>query len=392
VQTWDYELTCLPVVVILLGAAMVGEGTVLGRVLTARWLQFFTAVGLTIFLVQEPVMLQLEQWNLLYFNTRLAWWVSTADFLLVSALAAWLLYRLVELPGYRARKLLQEMRRRQRAGERRLSAPPPRRLPDVVLRRPSGEPVHTGELAVERPLLVAIGPEGERRLGAQRFRLIAGDADGVVVAAREDEPTGAAGAEATLLLDPQRRLARALRLGGGLVEVAPGGQITAYNGEPADGGADHELAGPQAGEAVAAGRGPSPAEQAAGDAGDNLDATLGEYLLDELAPHEQQVVAAIYAHRRSERQTARELDLPAHAVRALRTEARAKAREQTLPFAESMLCEPAALAQAHTPAARREAVADHVSSCRACRAEFEQRVDRVLAAAGQMSELHALAS
>jgi hypothetical protein len=38
------------------------------------------------------------------------------------------------------------------------------------------------------------------------------------------------------------------------------------------------------------------------------------------------------------------------------------------------------------------AVADHVSSCRACRAEFEQRVDRVLAAAGQMSELHALAS
>ena len=62
--------------------------------------------------------------------------------------------------------------------------------------------------------------------------------------------------------------------------------------------------------------------------------------------------------------------------------AAAKAVELTLAFHEEMICEPAALAQADGPEARREAVRGHVAGCRSCRAEFAARVAVVLRHAG----------
>jgi peptidoglycan/LPS O-acetylase OafA/YrhL len=229
-STWDFELVGLGFVFMLAGATMVSERQLLNRVLTSRPAQFLALVGFTIFLVQEPVMLQLEQWNLINFGEASSFWLSTVAQILSAAFVAWLAYRFIEQPSYRLRRVFSELRSRQTAGERRRSGPAPRRLPDVVLRHPDGGTVPLREMVGSRPLLVAFGADGERRLAEQRFRLDAGEADALLIAADSDEerePEIHAHAAASVVFDPDHLLTRAINVQAVLLEVAPDGLITA---------------------------------------------------------------------------------------------------------------------------------------------------------------------
>jgi hypothetical protein len=147
------------------------------------------------------------------------------------ALVAWVAYRLIEQPAARLKKLLDELKTRQRAGERRRTGPAPRRLPDVVLQHPAGGPVALREMVGSRPLLVALGDEGKTRLAEQQFRINAGEADFLYV---DDDDEESARRGEHLVLDPEHSLARAINVPAVLLEVAPDGLITAlHEPEPA---------------------------------------------------------------------------------------------------------------------------------------------------------------
>jgi peptidoglycan/LPS O-acetylase OafA/YrhL len=230
-QTWYFEIIAIGIAGMLAGAAMLGERQILSRLLSIRPLQSLAAIGFTIFLVQEPVMLQLEQWNLVYFQSKSSFWISTVALVATCALVAWIAYRLVEEPGYRLKRLFGDLRARQQAGERRRTGPAPRRLPDLVLRHPAGGPVALREMVGSRPLLVALGAPGEHAVAEQRFRLDVGEADVLYVGeeAGVDDAPDCARDGANVVLDPDRALARALNVPAALLEVAPDGLITALH-------------------------------------------------------------------------------------------------------------------------------------------------------------------
>jgi hypothetical protein len=321
-------------------------------------------VGFTVFLVQEPVMLQLEQLNVLYFQDSTAWWVSTVALVMAATFTAWLAYRLIEQPAQRLRGVLREMRARQRAGLRRRRGPAPRRLPDLVLHRLDGESTSLRGWLGERPLLIALGVEGERRLDEHAFRLAAGEAGGIVVrerAGRADR-AGRGGVEPIVLLDPERRLAAALGVPAVLVEVAPDGLITAIHVAEGD-----EVVAPIEPEASLS------------------DIALAEHLHAQLTPEEERVVE-LMARGLSARQVAATVELSVERVAEVETDAEEKAIQLTLAFHDDMICEPAALAQADGPAERIDAVAEHVRRCRPCRVEFGERIATVLRHAGELVE------
>ena len=78
-------------------------------------------------------------------------------------------------------------------------------------------------------MLFALEQDGANGLSEQRFRLVAGAADGFYVTS---SGSGPAPAGTTLLIDRDERLAAALNGGPGLIEVSPGGLITAVLDAP----------------------------------------------------------------------------------------------------------------------------------------------------------------
>jgi hypothetical protein len=84
------------------------------------------------------------------------------------------------------------------------------------------------ELPKDRPVLVAFEADGGRRLAEQRFRLDAHEAHGYYVTSG-DVTSGAdqAPAGTTVLVDRDGRLAAAMNAPAALIEVNPGGLITA---------------------------------------------------------------------------------------------------------------------------------------------------------------------
>jgi len=224
-QNYDYELECVGVGFLLVGATMFAEWQLVNKMLSIKPLQWLAGIGLTVLVVQEPIELQLEQWNLLYFQNKLAFWISVVGFIMAASLVAWLALRFVEEPAYRVRRLLRDLRKRQVSGEKRRTGPAPRRLPDLVLQLPTGGAVPLREMVGSLPLLVALGDEGKSRLAEQRFRLDADEADSLYVAAESNR----AERGRTVLLDPERRLAKALGVPAVLLEVAPDGLITALH-------------------------------------------------------------------------------------------------------------------------------------------------------------------
>jgi hypothetical protein len=118
--------------------------------------------------------------------------------------------------------------------------------------------------------------------------------------------------------------------------------------------------------------------------GNPADVALGEHLYGVL-DYEELLFAALSAARKlTQGHTARLLNLEAIEIRRLEETARAKAAELTLAYYDEQICEPAALARADRPAARTEAVREHLERCSRCRREFDKRAWAVLAESGRM--------
>ncbi|HET8976798.1 MAG TPA: acyltransferase [Solirubrobacteraceae bacterium] len=230
-------------VMLLGGAAMMDSRQLLSRAL--RWgpFQLLATIGYSMYLVHEPVMIQLARWHLLNFDDPIAWPLSTIALIGVSAVVSWVTYRVIERPGVELQGLLGDLRQRQRRRPVRRAGPPPRWLPDVTLATVDGAPVALRDLPRDRPVLFGLDTDGERGLAEQRFRLDAGEADGFFVAPARDTP-GPPGA--TVLVDTGRRLTDALNGAAGLIEVSPGGLITAtidYRHAPAGGAGTEATSG-----------------------------------------------------------------------------------------------------------------------------------------------------
>ena len=116
------------------------------------------------------------------------------------------------------------------------------------------------------------------------------------------------------------------------------------------------------------------------------DVALAEHLDAALTVPERRVVALRVTRMLPRALAARGLSLSAAELDELEAAASAKASELTLAFHEEMICEPAALAMAHTPPARVDAVREHLDGCRGCRAEFVARVAHVMRHAGSLVE------
>jgi peptidoglycan/LPS O-acetylase OafA/YrhL len=226
-NVYYFTLAGLSSLCLLTGAAMLAPRQRLGRFLRSRPLQLWAVVGFSLYLWHEPVMIQLVKWHILYFRDPVAWPLATIGLIVSATVVAWLSYRLIEQPGVRLQKLLADLRKRQRSGHRARSGPAPRWLPDLTLATPAGTPVVLRDLLKDRPALFALGTAGQRILAEHRFRLDAGEATGIYVSGSAED--GRAPAGTTMLIDPEQRLATAMNVGPALVEVSPGGYITAMH-------------------------------------------------------------------------------------------------------------------------------------------------------------------
>jgi peptidoglycan/LPS O-acetylase OafA/YrhL len=214
---------------LLAGAAMLHERQWLSRVLGLKPFQFLATVGLSLYLLHEPVMIQLARWHILNFSDPVAWPISTIALIGAATIAAWVSYSLIERPAARLYKLWGDVRARQLREPARRGGPPPRWLPDLTLQTADGAPVLLRELPRDRPVLFALERGGAHGLFEQRFRLVAGEADGFFVTSSQE---GGAPAGTTMLVDRDERFSAALNGGPGLIEVSPGGLITAVLDAP----------------------------------------------------------------------------------------------------------------------------------------------------------------
>ena len=115
------------------------------------------------------------------------------------------------------------------------------------------------------------------------------------------------------------------------------------------------------------------------------DVALAEHLESGLGEQELRVIELRVTRMVPRKLAAQALGISEDELAQLEDSACVKATELSLAFHEEMICEPAALAEADTPEARRSAVREHVASCRSCRAEFAARVALVLRHAGSLA-------
>ena len=229
VSVYYYAIAGLASALLLGGAAMLHERQRLSRFLRLKPFQFLATVGLSLYLLHEPVMIQLARWHILTFSDPVAWPFSTAALIGAATIGAWVSYSLIERPAARLHKLWGDVRARQLREPARRGGPPPRWLPDLTLLTADGAPVLLRELPRDRPVLFALERGGAHGLSEQRFRLVAREADGFYVTSSQD---GRAPAGTTMLVDRDERFSAALNGGPGLVEVSPGGLITAVLDAP----------------------------------------------------------------------------------------------------------------------------------------------------------------
>jgi hypothetical protein len=120
------------------------------------------------------------------------------------------------------------------------------------------------------------------------------------------------------------------------------------------------------------------------DSVEPADIALAEHL-DPLLTREELLAAALrFARALPARAAASALNLTVSELKELEESAWNKAAELTLAYHEDMICEPAALSGADRPDLRVSAVREHISTCRSCRSEFNERVGLVLAHTGAM--------
>lgn len=111
---------------------------------------------------------------------------------------------------------------------------------------------------------------------------------------------------------------------------------------------------------------------------------LAEHLHAQLEPEELIVVALLATCGLPRRQAAAALNLTASELRQLERRARNEAERHVLGHHHELICEPAELVDAGSPAAVSEAVREHLRRCRSCRREFRERVGLVLGHAGRL--------
>jgi peptidoglycan/LPS O-acetylase OafA/YrhL len=223
VNTYFFTLAGVTCLLTLAGAAMLHERQLLGRFLRSKPIQLWALTGFSLYLWHEPVMIQLARWHILYFRDPVAWPLATVGLVASATLVAWLSYNAIERPGVRVEKLIRDLRARQRAGVIHRSGPPPRWIPDLTLATADGSPIALRDLPKDRPVLIAFEADEGRRLAEQRFRIDAREAHGFYVTAGD----GRAPAGTTVLVDRDGRLTEAMNIPTALIEVSPGGSITA---------------------------------------------------------------------------------------------------------------------------------------------------------------------
>jgi peptidoglycan/LPS O-acetylase OafA/YrhL len=208
----------------LTGATMLAPKQLLSKFLRSRIPQLWAVTGLSLYLLHEPIMLQLVKWHILNFGDKVAWPLSFIGLLAFSTLAGWITYKLIEEPGMRLQKLVADLKGRQNRAAPRRPGPPPRWLPDLVLATADGTPISLRDLPRDRPVLMAFEADGGRRLAEQRFRLDAREADGFYVT--KSQETNSVPHGTTILVDADDRLTTALNGTAALIEVSPAGLIT----------------------------------------------------------------------------------------------------------------------------------------------------------------------
>lgn len=120
-------------------------------------------------------------------------------------------------------------------------------------------------------------------------------------------------------------------------------------------------------------------------AGEPAELALAEHVHVRLEREELLAVALVRTPAVRPRHAADSLNLTLAELRRLEHLARSEAEALTLRYHHELICEPAVLSGADLPAAATAAVRQHFSECRACRRDFERRVEFVLSRASALA-------
>jgi hypothetical protein len=229
ISNFGYPLISTVCCVLLAAALMASPTGILSRIMGIKPLQFLAGVGLTILLLQEPLMIAFEKWGFVAVYNPTTMWISATFLLCVAAGVAWAATVGVERPALAVREKLKKMKTLETGRDRRHRGPIPRMLPDVALELPSGERVSVRSVIGDRPLLLAFGEAGAGALAEQRFRLTSGESTALHISPSFDRSsTESERLGARVAFDPDGGLSRALNIPVALVEVGPDGLITAF--------------------------------------------------------------------------------------------------------------------------------------------------------------------
>jgi peptidoglycan/LPS O-acetylase OafA/YrhL len=229
INGFGYPLVALACCLLVAGAFMTPPDSLYSRILGIKPLQVLAGIGLTILLVQEPLMIILEKWGFVTVWTPLDLWISALTLLAAATAVAWVATVAIERPALKFRVRLRKLDELHAGRDRHHRGPIPRVLPDIPLTLPSGEQISVRSAIGDRPLLLSFGDAGTGALAEQRFRLDSGESVALHVTPSLDRSsTASARLGATVAFDPDGKLARALNIPVALVEVGPDGLITSF--------------------------------------------------------------------------------------------------------------------------------------------------------------------
>jgi peptidoglycan/LPS O-acetylase OafA/YrhL len=228
-NAFGFPIVAVACCLLITGAFMTAPDSRFARIMGIAPLQLLATVGLTILLVQEPLMNILTKWGFVSVWTPLDCWIS-ATFLLAAATGvAWAATLGIERPALKYRQRMARLGELHAGRDRHHRGPIPRMLPDIPLTLPSGEQISVRSVVGDRPLLLSFGDAGTGALAEQRFRLDSGESVALHVTPSLDRSsTASARLGATVAFDPDGKLSRALNIPVALVEVGPDGLITSF--------------------------------------------------------------------------------------------------------------------------------------------------------------------
>jgi peptidoglycan/LPS O-acetylase OafA/YrhL len=226
ISLWYYEFVSIAVCFLIGGATIMETRQVMAKVLSWQPLQFIAVIGLTILLVQEPVLIQLEQWHIIVVQNPITYVFSAAAGVAVSILLAWILLKCIEIPSLALRNLVADVRKENRG--RILLGIPISHFPVGTIEHRNGVATAVNDYWGSKPLLVGFGKEGLAAFEEQRFRLTMGEVQALhIVEEFDDSSRDAENLGIVAVQKPSGELAKLLHHHIALLEVDNSGAITA---------------------------------------------------------------------------------------------------------------------------------------------------------------------